>query len=62
MGVELERFLKIQSSKEAIELLEKQITVISRRMELSLSDEQRQCYKDVLEKLECKLDNLVMPT
>jgi len=62
MGVELEKFLKMQSSKEAIELLEKQIAVISRRIELSESDEQRQHYKDALNKLECKLDNLVMST
>jgi hypothetical protein len=62
MGVELERFLKMKSSKEAIELLEKQIAFISRRMELILSDEQHQRYKDALEKLECKLDNIVMPT
>ena len=62
MGVELEKFLKMQSSKEAIELLEKQIAVISRRIELSESDEQRQLYKDALNKLECKLDNLVMST
>jgi hypothetical protein len=36
--------------------------VISRRIELSESDEQRQRYKDALNKLECKLDNLVMST
>jgi hypothetical protein len=51
----------MQASKEAIELLEKQIAVISRRNKQSNCDEKYHRFKEALKKLEQQLDNLVMP-
>ncbi len=45
-----------QSTMEKIELLEKQISVVTK------SEEQRQCYGAALEKLESDLDELKLPT
>jgi hypothetical protein len=61
LGLELQSFLKTQSSKEAIDLLEKQMVVISRRIEHSHCDEQRRQFQEALQKLEDQSDNLVMP-
>jgi len=53
--------LKTQASKEAIDLLEKQIAVISRKIEQCHCDEQHHRYQEALKKLEQQLDNLGMP-
>jgi phosphoenolpyruvate-protein kinase (PTS system EI component) len=47
---------------EKIDLLEKQISVVTKRVEQSKTEEQRQRYSAALEKLESELDDLVLPT
>jgi hypothetical protein len=44
LGVELKMFMNVQSTKEKIELLEKQISVVTKRVEQSKSEEQHQHY------------------
>ena len=48
LGVELQSFLKTQTSKEAIDLLEKQIAVISRKIEQCHCDEQHHRCQEAL--------------
>ncbi len=51
----------LQCTMEKIELLE-QISVVTKRVERSKTDEQCQHYSAALEKLESELDELVHPT
>jgi hypothetical protein len=51
-----------QSIKEKIELLAKQISVVTKRVERSKTDKQRQHYSAALQELEGELDELVLPT
>jgi hypothetical protein len=61
LGAEL-TFMRAQSTMEKIDLLEKQISVVTKRVEQSKTEEQCQHYSAALEKLESKLDDLVLPT
>jgi hypothetical protein len=61
LGQELKSFLSLQSMKEKIEVLEKQISVVSRRALQCETEEQREQYKGAQKKLETELDNLVFP-
>ncbi len=61
LGVDLKRIMELQSTKEKIELLEKRISVVTRKLEQSRSDEHRQRFQAALEKLEEDLDSLVIP-
>jgi ABC-type phosphate transport system auxiliary subunit len=61
LGVDLKRIMESQSTKEKIELKEKQISVVTRKLEQSRSDEHRQRFQAALEKLEEELDSLVIP-
>jgi hypothetical protein len=62
LGAELQTFMRAQSAMEKIDLLEKQVSVVTKRVEQSKTEEQRQHYGAALEKLESKLDDLVLPT
>ena len=62
LGAELQTFMRAQSTMEKIDLLEKQISVVTKRVEQSKTEEQRQRYSAALEKLESELDDLVLPT
>jgi hypothetical protein len=53
--------MQSQSTKERIDLLEKQISVLQRRIQSCDSEEQRDCYSLGLKSLKAELDNLVMP-
>jgi len=61
LHVELEGFMHSQSAKEKIELLEKQISVVTRRVQQARSDDERERYSQALQKLEDELDELVLP-
>ena len=61
LGQDLKSFLSLQSMKEKIEVLEKQISVVSRRALQCEMEEQRERYKEAQKKLEIELDNLVFP-
>ncbi len=58
LGVELQSFMRSQSAKEKIDLLEKQISVVAR----SQTNEQRERCSAALQILEKDLDDLVFPT
>jgi hypothetical protein len=60
LGGELKSFLRSQAVKEKIDLLEKQIAVVTRCIEQSQSPAQKVCYTIVLCKLESELDDLVI--
>jgi hypothetical protein len=61
-SVELECFMHSQSRKEKIGLLEKKISVVTRRVqECRTNDDECECYSRALQKLEDELDNLVLP-
>jgi hypothetical protein len=62
LGAELQTFVRAQSTMENIDLLKKKISVVTKRVEQSKTEEQRQRYSAALEKLESKLDDLVLPT
>jgi hypothetical protein len=62
LGVELRTFMRAQSTMEKIDLLEKQISVVMKRVEQIKTEEQHQRYSAALEKLESELDDLVLPT
>jgi len=49
LRVELEGFMHSQSAKEKIELLEKQISVITRRVQQARSDGEREHYSQALQ-------------
>lgn len=59
--VDLKHIMESQSTKERIELLEKQISVVTRKLEQSSTDESRERFQGALVKLEEELDNLVLP-
>jgi hypothetical protein len=61
LSEELESFKHSQSRKEKIELLEKQISVVTRRVHECRTDDEHERYSRVLQKLEDELDNLVLP-
>jgi hypothetical protein len=44
LGVDLKCIMESQSTKEKIELLEKQISFVTRKLEQSRSDEHHQCF------------------
>jgi hypothetical protein len=50
-----------RSTKERIDLLEKQITVLQRRIQSCNSEEQQDHNSFSLKTLEAEFDNLVMP-
>jgi hypothetical protein len=60
LGGDLQNVLKAQATKEQIDLLEKQIAVVTRCIEQSQSVEQKECYSASLCKLESELDDLVL--
>jgi hypothetical protein len=60
LGEDQQSFMKCQSVKEKIELVEKQIAVVSRRIQQSQSDEQRARFSAALQQLENELDELVI--
>jgi hypothetical protein len=62
LDVELQTFMHAQSTMGKIELLEKQISVVTKRVENNETDEQRQRCSAVLEKIESKLDELILPS
>jgi hypothetical protein len=62
LGAELQTFMRAQSAMEKNDLLEKQISVVTKRVEQSKTEEQGQHYSAALEKLESELDDLVLPT
>jgi hypothetical protein len=53
--------MELQSTEEKNDLLEKQISIVTRKLEWSRSDEQRQFFQAALEKLEEELEGLVIP-
>ncbi|MFO0446804.1 MAG: hypothetical protein ACK524_17960 [Planctomyces sp.] len=55
LGAELQTFMRAQSTMEKIDLLEKQISVVTKRVEQSKTEEQRQRYSAALEKLESEI-------
>ena len=57
----MEIYMHTQSKKEKIDLLEKQIEVLQRRIKSSSSEEQCDRYCLGLIKLEAELDDLIMP-
>jgi hypothetical protein len=59
--VDLKHIMESQSTKERIELLEKQISVVTRKLEQSSTDESHEWFQGALVKLEEELDNLVLP-
>ncbi len=61
LGEDLQSFMKSQSTKEKIELVEKQISVVSKRIEQSQSVEQQLRFSAALQELENELDELVLP-
>jgi hypothetical protein len=61
LGEDLQSFMKSQSVKEKIKLVEKQIAVVSRRIQQSQSVEQQAWFSAALQELEKKLDELVLP-
>jgi valyl-tRNA synthetase len=62
LGAELQTFMRAQSTMEKIDLLEKQISVVTKRVEQSKTEEQCQRYSAALEKLKSELNDLVLPT
>jgi hypothetical protein len=58
---DVQSYMQSQSTKERIDLLEKQISVLQRRIQSCDSEEQRDHYSLGLKSLEAELDNLVMP-
>lgn len=58
---DMQSYMRSQSTKERIDLLEKQISVLQRRIQSCDSEEQRDRYSLGLKSLEAELDNLVMP-
>jgi hypothetical protein len=60
-GEDLQSFMKSQSTKEKIELVEKQIAVLSRRIQKRQSVEQQSRFSTALQSLENELDELVLP-
>ena len=62
LGAELQTFVRAQSTMENIDLLKKKISVVTKRVEQSKTEEQGQHYSAALEKLESELDDLVLPT
>ena len=60
LGGELKSVLRSQAVKEKIDLLEKQIAVVVRRIEQSQSPAQKERYTIALRKLESELDDLVI--
>jgi len=60
LGGELKSVLRSQAVKEKIDLLEKQIAVVTRCIEQSQSPAQKVCYTIVLCKLESELNDLVI--
>jgi hypothetical protein len=54
--------MKSQSTKEKIDLVEKQINVLQRRIQSCDSEELGDHYSLGLKALEMELDSLVMPT
>ncbi len=61
LAVNLKRIIESQSTRERIELLEKQISVVTRKLGQSSTDESRERFRAALVKLEEELDNLVLP-
>jgi hypothetical protein len=59
--VDLKHIMESQSTKERIELLEKQISVVTRKLEQSNTDESHERFQGALVKLEEELDVLVLP-
>jgi hypothetical protein len=59
--VDLKCIMESQSTKERIELLEKQISIVMRKLEQSNTDESRERFQGALVKLEEELDILVLP-
>jgi hypothetical protein len=49
-----------QSAKEKNELLEKQISVVTRRVQQARSDDERERYSQALQKLKDELDKGVL--
>jgi hypothetical protein len=56
LEVDLKCIMESQSTKEKIELLEKQISVVMRKLEQSHTDESRERFQGALVKLEEELD------
>jgi hypothetical protein len=61
LAVDLKCNMESQSTRERIELLEKQISVVTRKLGQSCTDESRERVRAALVKLEEELDNLVLP-
>jgi hypothetical protein len=59
---DVQSYMRSQSTKEKIDLVEKQIDVLQRRIQFCDSEEQRDRYSLGLKALETELDKLVMPT
>jgi hypothetical protein len=59
--VDLKHIMELQSTKERIKLIEKQISVVMRKLEQSHTDEFHELFLDELVKLEEELDILVLP-
>jgi hypothetical protein len=59
--VDLKHIMELLSTKERIELLEKQISVVMRKLEQINTDESRELFQGALVKLEEELDILVLP-
>ncbi len=62
LGDDMQIYMSSQSKKEWIDLLERQIEVLQRRLQSSSSEEQCERYRLGLMKLEADLDDLIMPS